>query len=130
MATAMIDHSPDRSSVYKLVFSAGSQLHGATAAFLASSVTGFPRANNATVAKIMSSYWISFVVAGNPNSLRADDAPMWPSYINGGGGTVENGEGVGFDTLSITYSSIDVVGDPDASAQCDFFSSRGWTLRN
>jgi len=130
MATAMVDHSYNSSAVFKLVFAAGSQLHGATASFLASNVTGFPNANNQTIATIMSSYWVSFAVTGDPNPLRAAEAPMWPSYMSGGKGTVDNGEGVGFDILSVTYSSVEAVGDPDASAQCDFFNSRGWTIRN
>jgi hypothetical protein len=130
MATAMVDHGYNSSAVFKLVFSAGSQLHGATAAFLASNDTGFPQASNHTIAEILSSYWVSFAATGDPNTLRAASAPVWPSYISGGGGSVASGEGVGFNTLSITTSSIDAVVDPDASAQCDFFSSRGYTLRN
>lgn len=130
MATAMVDHAYNSSAVFKLVFSAGSQLHGATAAFLTSNDTSFPAASNQTIAEIMSSYWVSFAMTGDPNNLRATSAPLWPTYLSGGKGSVESGEGVGFSTLSITTSSIDAVGDPDASAQCDFFSSKGYTLRN
>jgi carboxylesterase type B len=130
MATAMVDYSYNSSTIYKLVFAAGSQLHGATAAFLTSNTTDFPQANNQTIAKIMSDYWISFALTGDPNTLRAPNAPIWPSYMSGGDGTIASGEGVGFSSLSITYSSINTVKDPDASAQCDFFSSRGYTLRN
>jgi hypothetical protein len=130
MATAAVDHSNNASAVFKLIFAAGSQLHGATAPFLASTVTGFPLANNATIAEIMSSYWISFVVTHDPNPLRSSNAPVWPSYISGGEGTFEDGEGVGFDTLQITYKSIGAVGDTDASAKCDFFGARGATVRN
>jgi hypothetical protein len=128
MATAFTDYSYNSSAVFKLVFAAGSQLHGATAAFLASNTTGFPQANNLTIAEIMSSYWISFAVTGDPNPLRSSKAPLWPNYASGG--TAGDGESVGFDTLSITYSSIEAGVDPDASAQCDFFSSRGYTMSN
>jgi hypothetical protein len=130
MATAAIDRSNDASAVFKLIFAAGSQLHGATAPFLASNVTGFPSANNATVADILSSYWISFVVTHDPNSLRSSKAPVWPNYMSGAKGTVASGEGVGFNTLQITYESIEALGDPDASARCDFFGSQGTTIRN
>jgi hypothetical protein len=130
MATAMTDHGYNSSAVFKLRFAAGSQLHAATLPFLASSATGFPGANNATIAEIMSSYWISFTVTHDPNPLRSSKAPVWPSYMSGGKGNTSNGEGVGFDTLSITYASVETVRDPDASPQCDFFSSRGYTLRN
>jgi hypothetical protein len=130
MATAMTDHGYNSSAVFKLVFAAGSQLHGATSAFLASNITGFPAANNATIAEIMSNYWISFTVAHDPNPLRSSKAPVWPSYMSGGKGTIANGESVGFDILTITYGSVEVGRDPDASPQCDFFSSKGYTLRN
>lgn len=130
MATAMADLSGNSSAVFKLIFDAGSQLHGATTPFLASNITGWPSANNHTLAEIMSSYWISFAVTQDPNPLRVADAPFWPSYIAGGNGTVANGESVGFDILDVTYTTIGVEIDPDASAQCDFFSSRGYQVRN
>ncbi|KAK4905232.1 hypothetical protein LTR28_000795, partial [Elasticomyces elasticus] len=83
-----------------------------------------------TLAQIMSSYWISFVVTKDPNPLKAPNAPSWPSYMSGGKGTAADGESVGFNTLSVTYNSIVVRGDPDASAKCDFFSSQGYAVRN
>lgn len=130
MATAMTDYSYNESAVFKLTFAAGSQLHGATGAFLASNTTGWPRASNHSLAEIMSSYWISFAVTQDPNPLRVPEAPMWPSYMSGGNGTVANGESVGFDVLGITVASIGANPDPDASAQCDFFGSRGYQIRN
>lgn len=130
MATAMSDQSDNSSAVFKLIFAAGSEVHGATAAFLASNVTGWPAANNHTIAEILSSYWISFAVTHDPNPLRVSDAPFWPSYISGGHGSVANGESVGFDVLDITYTTVSVRTDPDTSPQCDFFSSKGHTLRN
>ena len=57
MATNAVDRNSNGSAVFKLTFAAGSELHGATSAFLASNVTGFPGANNATLAEIMTSYW-------------------------------------------------------------------------
>ena len=130
MATAMSDLSDNSSAVFKLVWAAGTELHGSTTVFLAANETDWPAANNATLAKILSSYWISFAVTHDPNPLRASNAPFWPSYISGGNGTVANGESVGFDVLDITYTTIGAETDPDASPQCDFFSSKGYTLRN
>ena len=131
MATAMTDFaSVNSSAVFKLVFAAGSELHGSTSPFLASNITGWPAANNHTLAVILSSYFLSFALKHDPNPMRASNAPFWPSYMSGGNGTVANGESVGFDVLDITYTTIGPEADPDASPQCDFFSSRGYQVRN
>lgn len=130
MATSAIDELGNSSAVFKLIFDAGSQTHGATASFLASNVIGWPNANNETLAEIMSSYWISFATTMDPNPLRSPDAPFWPSYVNGGNGTTEDGESVGFSVLEITYGGIATVDDLDSRVQCEFFLNRGYTLRN
>lgn len=130
MASSAVDHLPNSTAVFKLVFDAGSQLHGATAAFLTSTYTGWPGANNQTLAAIMSSYWISFITTLDPNPLRVADAPYWPSYVSGGAGTAAEGESVGFDILSVTYGGISTTHDVDARVQCEFFANRGFTLRN
>lgn len=130
MATSAIDELGNSSSVFKLIFDAGSQLHGATAPFLCSNVTSWPGANNETLAEIMSSYWISFATTMDPNPLRTSDAPFWPSYVTGGNGTTANGESVGFSVLDVTYGGIASVDDLDSTVQCEFFLNRGYTLRN
>ena len=125
-----MDHISNSSAVFKLIFDAGSQIHGATSAFLFSNVTGWPDANNQTLAGILSSYWISFAATMDPNPLRLADAPYWPSYASDGAGSAAEGESVGFEVLDITYGGIGANGDPDASVQCEFFLDRGYTLRN
>jgi hypothetical protein len=130
MASAMIDHNYNKSAVFKLIFSAGSELHGATAPFLMSSNTDFTDANNKTIADIMSRYWISFTVSGDPNPLRSPNAPFWPSYAAGGAGNMSDGESIGFDTLAVTYTTVQVDKDPDAGARCDFFASHGYQVSN
>lgn len=99
MATSALDLISNSSAVFKLVFAEGSQLHGATSAFLASNVTNYPKATSQKLAKQLSSYWISFVVTMDPNPMRTNNAPFWPSYVSGGNGTSANGEGVGFSVL-------------------------------
>lgn len=126
----MVDRNYNSSAVFKLIFSAGSQVHGATAPFLTSASTNFTAANNQTIADIMSAYWISFAVTGDPNPLRSKHAPFWPSYSSGGAGNISDGESVGFDTLSVTYTTVVVDKDPDAGAECDFFSSQGYQIAN
>lgn len=130
MASSAIDKLGNSSSVFKLIFNAGSQVHGATGSFLCSNVTDWPGANNQTLAEIMTSYWISFATTMDPNPLRTSDAPFWPSYVSGGDGTAADGESVGFTVLDITYGGIAAVDDLDASVQCEFFSNKGFTLRN
>jgi hypothetical protein len=107
-----------------------SELHGASGAFLFSNVTGYPGANNITIANIISSYYISFALYLDPNVWKSANAPEWSPYISGGAGTVGNGESVGFSTLLFTYTTIGVIPDPDAAPQCDFFSSRGLAVAN
>ena len=128
MATNAVDRNTNSSAVFKLTFAAGSELHGATSNFLASNVTGWPSANNNTLAQIMSSYWISFAATGDPNPLRTADAAFWPSYISGGNGDASVGESVGFDTLAVTYASVGPAPDPDASAKCDFFAKNQYQV--
>ncbi|ROW07763.1 hypothetical protein VMCG_03431 [Cytospora schulzeri] len=130
IATSAVDHISNSSAVFKLVFHAGSQLHDATAAFLNSNVTGWPSANNQTIAAIITSYWISFATTTDPNPLRVPEAPYWPSYTAGGAGSAAEGESVGFEVLDVTYGGIEAVEDPDASEQCEFFLNKGYTLRN
>lgn len=130
MASGAVDTHPNASTVWKLVFDAGSQVHGATVPFLADAEIGFPNANNATLATIMSSYWISFALTADPNPRRASVAPFWPSYVSGGDGTAAEGESVGFTVQNITYTTILPTDDPDARVQCEFFSAKGFTIRN
>lgn len=125
-----MDHNSNSSAVFKLIFDAGSQLHGATVPFLNSNVTDWPSAGNQTLAAIMTSYWVSFATTLDPNPLRVAEAPYWPSYTSGGSGSAAEGESVGFEVLDITDGGIEAVGDPDASVQCEFFSNKGYTLRN
>ncbi|KAK5694361.1 hypothetical protein LTR17_024880 [Elasticomyces elasticus] len=130
MATNAVDRNTNSSAVFKLTFAAGSQTHGATTNFLASNVTGFPSANNHTLAEIMSSYWISFAETYDPNPARSSNAPFWPSYMSNGTGVAAGGESVGFDTLAVTYTTIEPATDPDASAKCDFFYAHQYQVQN
>jgi hypothetical protein len=132
MAEAMVDNLGNSSQVFKLIFAAGSQLHGADGPFLSNADINFGTAANRTLAEIMTSYWISFTVTLDPNPLRSANAPFWPSYAAGGNVTATGvaGDSVGFSVLDVTTSSIQVIRDPDEGAQCDFFSSKAYAIRN
>jgi hypothetical protein len=130
MATAAIDRNSNSSAVFKMIFYAGSEIHGASGSFLLSQTTNYPGANNLTIADILTKYYISFATTLDPNPLRAAEAPYWPSYIAGGGGSFASGEGVGYTVLDINYTMIGAVRDPDASTGCDFFAGQGLVVRN
>jgi hypothetical protein len=130
MATAAVDRNTNSSAVFKMIFTAGSQLHGASIPFLFSTTTDWPGANNATIAEILTSYYISFTVTLDPNTLRTPNAPFWPSYISGGAGDASDGDNVGFTALDITYASIVPAFDSDVSPRCDFFAGQGLAVAN
>ena len=130
MAFNAVERNSNSSAVFKLTFAAGTEYHAATEPFLCSLTLGWPEANNKTLAAIMTSYWISFAVTGDPNPMRSSDAAYWPSYASGGDGTIANGESVGFETLAVTYTTISPAPDPDAREQCEFFGAHGYDVTN
>lgn len=112
---------------YKLIFNAGTQLHGATGPFIFD--TG--DVNNSTLASIMKDWFVSFVVSGDPNahSYSGVDKPHWPMY-NPALGLNSNGSGIEFATMDVNYTQVGVVPDLDATPQCDFFHGRSYEVRN
>lgn len=108
-----------------MLFATGSRLHGAAAQYIYSNTTGLAAGLNATISKVLTSYFVSFVIHLDPNPLRLSTAPFWPPYRAGGHGTVVTGESVGFSILEITDTTIGVTADPDVNPECDFFSGRG-----
>jgi hypothetical protein len=109
-----------------MIFDAGSQVHAADVPFLWSTTTSYPGANNQTIAEILTIYFVSFAVTHDPNSMRAANAPFWPSY---NGGSANDGI-VEFTVLELTDTTIGVMVDPDVNRRCDFFSGRGMDVRN
>jgi hypothetical protein len=71
MCSAAVDRNPDPTSVYKMIFDAGSQGHVASTSFIYSADTGYwTAANNQTLAQIMTDYFLSFAITLNPNTLK------------------------------------------------------------
>lgn len=125
MASAAIDHNKNSSSIFKMLFAASNQLHGASGPFLYGSVSNVDPSLNATLAEVLTNYYISFVVTSDPNPLRDYRAIFWPSYASNGRGDRSTGESVGFPVLKITDTSFQALSDSDVSPQCDFWSSHG-----
>lgn len=130
MASRAVDHNSNSSAVYKLTFDAGTQLHGATLPFIFNTDIDWAGVNNVTLARIMTSYFISFTITHDPNTLKIAEAPQFPSYISGGAGNASYGESVGFNTLAVTYASINTQQDPDAREHCEFFGNNGYVVMN
>ncbi|KAL5318370.1 hypothetical protein ACEPPN_013430 [Leptodophora sp. 'Broadleaf-Isolate-01'] len=111
---------------YKMVFNAGSQVHGATVPYLFSETIepsgaevlgGFVSiAGNGTLAMIMRNYFVSFTRFLDPNALSNNTSqpvtPFWPEYILPRS-----------NVLSVGFDDINVVSDPDDSAQCNFLET-------
>ncbi|RJE24716.1 Carboxylesterase family [Aspergillus sclerotialis] len=120
MATAVSDYG---NPVYKFVFAAGNELHGAVGPFVESlNLKG--DASNTTLSSILRDYYVSFAVALDPNakSYSSISRPYWPTYMND-----KNGP---FSILDVTYTTIGAERDIDASPRCDFFHAQSYVVRN
>jgi carboxylesterase type B len=125
IASAVSDVAP----VWKMVFDAGTQLHGADKDFLFNTTFGTQPGQNLTIANVMKDWYLSFVVEGDPNARTfiGDPKPVtWAMYMNGFNGD----DGKGFNIMSINYTEIGMVRDPDASAKCDWWHGQSAIVRN
>lgn len=86
--------------------------------------------NNATIAEYMKDWFISFVTDMDPNAnsyYNLTDKPVWPPYnprLGTEGGSPE------FAIMDVNYTEIGAIQDLDVSAQCDFFHSSSYDVRN
>ncbi|OQO08698.1 hypothetical protein B0A48_06568 [Cryoendolithus antarcticus] len=113
---------------YKLIFNAGTQLHGATAPFIFQP-TDAAYSNNLTISAYMKDWFISFVTDLDPNARSYSNAskPHWPLYnpaLGIGAGQTE------FAIMDVNYTQIGVIPDLDVKAGCDFFHGRSYEVRN
>ena len=100
--------------VYKMIFSAGTDLHAATADYLFKASVS---TDNATLAAFMKEYYLSFVLELDPNKVSIVQKPYWPQYRNGY-------------IININETAIGSRRDPDASVSCRFFQDQGSAVRN
>jgi hypothetical protein len=113
-----------------MLFNAGTRVHGASAPYLFSNVTSLPTGTNATIADIISSYYISFITTVDPNVQRHKDAIFWPSYSSGNGVNTSYAQEIGFVVLEFTDDSVVTTIDADVGARCDFWGNQGFEVRN
>ncbi|KAK5764617.1 hypothetical protein LTS12_005117 [Elasticomyces elasticus] len=119
MASAMSDYGLPS---YKLVFNAGTELHGATRPFLHN--TNSSTINNATLALTMKDWYLSFALHQDPNAQSFSNAskPYWPQYNPPGS--------MNFTVMDVNYTMVGAVEDFWASGGCDFFRSQSSVVRN
>lgn len=125
MASALTDAGLP---AYKLAFYAGTQLHGATGAFVFSTDSASP---NATIAGYMKDWFLSFIIDLDVNTRSFSGLkgkPRWPTF---GASIDEDASAVSsFNAMEVNVSSIAVVADPDTSDRCDFFHAQSYVVRN
>lgn len=134
MATAVSDWGQP---TWKLIFNAGSQLHGADSPFLWGPARKSPKTscslaaltpskapNNMTIANIMKDWYLGFVLNLDPNSVSNSGTPKpyWPQY--------QTLDVANFTVMDVNYTQIGAIPDMDASARCDFFHSQSYVARN
>lgn len=117
MATTMADWGQP---VWKFLFNAGSQLHGADGPFLWGPESEI---NNMTLANILKDWYLGFVLNLDPNSVANSGTakPDWPKYDAGP---------YGFSIMDINYTMMGVTPDFDANPRCDFFHGQSYITRN
>ena len=104
--------------VWKMLFDAGSKLHGATEGFLFGANESVAQGNNATLAAIMKDWFVSFVVHNDPNAESWTNVtkPAWPTYMQNQTSTPA--------IIDVEVGSIGVSGDPDYSANCMWWTQQ------
>ena len=118
MATAASDWGMP---TWKLIFNAGTQLHGADGPFLWGPESAI---NNFTLANIMKDWYLGFVLNLDPNSVSNSGTPKpyWPLYQAAG---VSD-----FSVMDVNYTMMGAIPDMDANPRCDFFHGQSYVVRN
>ncbi|KAK0261024.1 hypothetical protein B0A54_11791 [Friedmanniomyces endolithicus] len=106
---------------WKMIFDAGTELHGADGPFLWGPAAS---ANNATLANIMKDWYLGFVLNLDPNSVNYSKTPKpyWPQYQSPGSAN--------FSVMDVNYTQIGVIPDMDANPRCDFLHGQSYVVRN
>jgi hypothetical protein len=107
--------------VYKLIFNAGSELHGAPGPFF---TTAASQSTDPKLARDMVGYWTSFTATLDPNPILYSNISrkVWPRYTGG--------NQTDFRVLKAYSDSFEVGSDPDANARCEFLYGRSREVLN
>ena len=105
--------------VWKFIFRAGTELHGATAAYIFDDPAASPPSDY--LGDWLREWIVGFVVQGDPNALQTGDArPVLPRYNDGEQILVVNQ----------TDTAVDVDGNWDDTERCAFLERNGAVIRN
>ncbi|PVI03976.1 alpha/beta-hydrolase [Periconia macrospinosa] len=104
--------------VYKVVFNAGSQLHGAIGEFIGDLDYASRPGANVTIADTIKDYYVSFMLYLNPNAKSWSNLtkPVWREYAESKG-----------EVMSFNYTAIGNVEDQwyDDTERCRFWEENG-----
>jgi len=107
--------------IFKLLFNAGTQLHGSSGPFLGFLDYASPEQANLTIADSLKDYFLSFAIHLDPNveSWSNVSKPMWPDYKVG-------------EAMRFTYTEIGAVSDLyyDNNERCRFFEANSEVVQN
>jgi len=113
-------------NVYKVLFYAGSEVHGATSPYLYfEDNLGFYDYNS-TIGQYMRDWVVSFTTMLDPNAVTYSNftsKPYFPAYANASSND-------GFNAMQVNFTEIGVVKDWDVSDRCDWFHSQNAVIRN
>ncbi|THV83201.1 hypothetical protein D6D29_04066 [Aureobasidium pullulans] len=108
-----------------MIFKAGTQIHGASAAFLNSPA---PLTQDPELAAKMQDYWISFVKTMDPNGGKNDSSEVqrqtWPKYLLNGRNETS------FSVLEVHGSDVGVKADEDTNSRYDFLLGHSEKITN
>lgn len=107
--------------VYKLIFNAGTEIHGAPGTFF---TTAPSQSTDPRLASDMVGYWNSFTATLDPNAVSYSNVSrtVWPQYTGG--------NRTDFQVLEAYPNSFNVSSDLDANARCEFFYGRSRVVLN
>jgi len=108
--------------VYKLVFNAGNELHGAPQSFFQLPASETPTPD---LARAMLGYWTSFTATLDPNEVSYSNASReaeWPQYTGG--------NQTDFSVLEVYPTSFQVRPDSDTNERCEFLYGRSRVVYN
>ncbi|KAI5244012.1 hypothetical protein E4T42_07255 [Aureobasidium subglaciale] len=107
---------------YKLIFNAGTQIHGAMAPFL----TSPPKdTEDPSLSAKMQDYWLAFVKYMDPNDASSGvQRPYWPTYLESGNNATA------FSILQVNGSEVRAVADKEANPRCDFMLGKSAQVWN
>ncbi|EJU06449.1 alpha/beta-hydrolase [Dacryopinax primogenitus] len=111
--------------VYKVLFYAGSEVHGATSPYLYFENNDGTYMANDTIGAYMKDWMVSFTTHLDPNAVSYSglDKPYWPVWS-------DQSTGLGWNAMDVNFTEIGVVRDYDVSERCDWFHSQNAVIRN